>query len=72
MAITINTDATQEQRIAVALGGVYTLLDAQGNRRNATNQEIQRWIKQQLKNVVENYEEAQARKALVITPFDAS
>lgn len=65
--VTITTDAPQDARLAPAFGDLLQLRNASGQQRNATGAEIKAWLIDQLRNVVQQYEDKQA-KAAVASP----
>lgn len=69
-SITITTSAPQAQRLATAFGGFFTLKDAQGNPRAATELEIKAWIVQRLREIVMQYEHDKEAKAITVAPFE--
>lgn len=67
--ISLNTtDATQDARIANAVGKRAGLVDAQGVRRSATGAEVKKYIIDQMKLTVDEVEAEDRRDAVKNNP----
>ena len=69
-SLTITTTAQQAQRLATAFGEYFTLKDAQGVVRPATEAEIKAWIILQLRALVIRQERKAQEDLIVDSPFD--
>ena len=63
-AVTITTDATQDSRLAPAFGALLGLRNVSGQPRNATTAEVKAWLIDQMRQVVQSYEQQQQVAAL--------